>query len=222
MNAWHDRQRDRGMALLLCVLLLAGLSLVAIAGAGDARIQVRVVQQVSAERAAVMAAESALAWAEGWLYGLDGSARPLPCPPECGHGNPIHGSNQLPPFVEHQPERWWLDHAVADGIDPETGSRLAQRGLPGGPAGRWLIEEMHVETTTGPAATTTEVTYYRITSRAVPSGSGSPVVLESIIARPWGDASWQSAFPAVNRTPGYCSTLPDPAHCGRMGWDRKL
>ncbi len=214
--------REKGMALLLCVLLLAALSLVAIAGAGDSRIQVRVAGNVSAERDARRAAESALAWAESWLHGLDGSAQPAPCPPDCGPGNPILAVDQLPPLVEHQSETWWLDNALADGIDPLSGTRLAERGRSLGPVGRWLIEEVHFEPAGQNGSGSPAVTYYRVIARATPRTAGTPVVVESIIARPWGDTRWRGAFPGGPGTPAYCIGIAVPAHCGRMAWRRKL
>ncbi|KAA9132541.1 hypothetical protein F3N42_04785 [Marinihelvus fidelis] len=217
----HALPRQSGVALVLCVLLLASLSLVAMAGAGDSQVQVRVAANLSAERAALRAAKSALSWAEQWLHGLDGTSRPPACGSNCAGGPPVHPANDLPPLLEYQPESWWLSHARADGSDPITGGTLADRAPDRGPVGRWLVEELH-HAAAGTTAGQPEITYYRVTARATPYPSGTPVVIESIIARPWGDASWRDAFPDTWPAPGYCLGLAQPTHCGRMAWRRRL
>lgn len=210
--------RQRGAALLLCLLLLIALSLLAVSSASDSRVQVRMAANLAADEQAFRAAQSALAWGEQWLFSLDGETRVPPCGGDCDATTPVRSADSYPPWPEHQPEAWWLDEGRADGFDPVTGARLADRGPGDGPAGRWIVEEIHFEPAGGGRPDTS---YYRLIARAAPIGSGSPVVLESIIARPWGDHAWRNAFPAATE-PLFCIALTVPAHCGRMAWQRRL
>ena len=209
-----------GMALLLGLMLLAGLSLLALAAASDSGLQLQASRNVSSEQQAISAALSANAWAEHWLLSLDGSTRMAPCAAACGRTQPIRAANSYPPLPEYQGESWWLEHGHADGFDPVSGQRIALRHAGGQPVGRWIIEELMYQ---GPAEPgQAALSYYRITARAVQRDSGTPIVVESILARPWGESHWRDDLPRRHDQPLFCLTLPHGTDCGRRAWQRRL
>lgn len=208
------------MALLLGLLLLAGLSLLALAAASDSSLQLQASRNISSEQQALSAALSANAWAEHWLLSQDGSARVEPCLAACGNTQPVRAANSYPPLPEYQSESWWLEHGHADGFDPVSGQRIVLRYTADQPVGRWIVEELHYQS---PAdAGQPAVSYYRIIARAVQLGSGTPIVVESILARPWGHPDWRDALPRRHDQPLFCLTLPQGTDCGRRAWQRRL
>ena len=204
------RRQGRGSSLLLCLLLLLPLTLLVSLTWADSRWELRLAARDLAEQRALTAARSALAWAEAWLMSLPGEARPPPCPAPCtiqpaSHGQPPGG----------QSERWWLEHAHADGWQPESESLLMVRQPRGTPVGRWWIGELWVE----PGAPGAQLTYYRVLARAARAPAGEPIVLESIVARPWGHRDWQDPLPAVQAR--FCQAVATPQPCGRTAWQRQ-
>lgn len=214
--------RQRGVTLLLCVLLLAGLSLLALSAASDSQLQLRVMGNIDSEARALAAARSAGAWAEQWLFSLDGASPPPTCASDCTGAAPILAPGALPQHPGDHPENWWLSQAFADGHDPFTGQRLAPRAVRGTPVGRWLVQELHRDFVAAeqenPSA---ELVWYRVIARAAPAPSGSPVVVESIVARPWGEAGWQDALPRDAALTAFCQSLVHRMPCGRRGWRRR-
>lgn len=209
-----------GMALLLGLLLLAGLSLLALAAASDSGLQLQASRNVSSEQQAISAALSANAWAEHWLLSRDGGTRIEPCPSACGTTRPIRAANSYPPLPEYQDESWWLEHGHADGFDPVSGQRIALRYAGDQPVGRWIIEELLYQPPAQPGQAA--LSYYRITARAVQVDSGTAVVVESILARPWGESDWRDELPRQHDQPLFCLTLPHDTDCGRRAWQRRL
>jgi Tfp pilus assembly protein PilX len=208
------------MVLLLGLLLLAGLSLLALAAASDSGLHLQASRNASSEQQALAAAQSANKWAEYWLLSQDGSSRIVPCAIGCSSNQPVRSAGNYPPLPEYQPESWWLEHGHADGFDPVSGQRLALRSAGRQPLGRWIIEELHFQAAAGPQQPA--LSYYRITARAVQADSGTPVVVESILARPWGNASWRDALPRRFDQPMFCLALMDDTDCGRRVWQRRL
>lgn len=209
------------MTLLLGVLLLASLSLVVLAAASASSLQVRMSHNSGSEQQAMQAARSANAWAERWLLGQNGSTRIVPCSAACPPEQVIRAANSYPPFTEYQPESWWLEHAHADGFDPVTGQRLAPRTAQDMPVGRWLIEEIHHHTQASQGLAV-EISYYRILARAISPYGGHAVVVESTLARPWGQAEWQDPLPRETDTALFCLDLLPAIDCGRRSWRRRL
>lgn len=212
--------RERGVTLLLGVLLLATLSLVVLSAASASGLQIRISNNNSQEQQALAQARSASHWAERWLLGQPGTQRLPPCAASCTAQQVVRAAGSYPPLLEHQSEAWWLTHGHADGFDPASGQRLAQRTPSDIPAGRWLIEEVHHETSA--AGSSNEISYYRILARGVAASGGPPVVVESIIARPWGQADWQDPLPRESHTVLFCHGLLPATPCGRRSWQRRL
>jgi hypothetical protein len=211
-------QRESGATLLLGLLLLTALSLLGLAAVTDSTLQVRMAGNLEAEEAALQRARSALAWGERWLLSLEGTVRPAPCASaSCDPALPIHETDDsLVP--ERQDDRWWRDHAVKDGLDPALGLLVADRTPTGAPAARWRVEELHVTPATDG---TPELGWYRVLAWAPRTGVTEPVLLESILARPWGDSAWRDALERPRAQPSFCMGLDSGVDCGRRAWRRR-
>jgi Tfp pilus assembly protein PilX len=231
----NQRPRQRGAALLLGLLMLSLLSLLVTQAWSDNRWHMRIASHEISQLRAEAAARSALNWAERWLLTRPGEDRPPACGGHC-RGLPILADRALPERPEELAESWWLDNALADGFDPDTGDQVVGRVPDGTPAGRWIIEEAQV---TGEDDVPTTV-YYRIVARAARVPRGTPVVIESVLARPWGDAAWSDARSGPpdetetfgigrpvatsettrSRAGSFCRQPETPGHCGRLSWRR--
>lgn len=209
---------QRGATLLLGMLLLALLSISVTSAFSDNQWQLRLAKNQTAEQRAERAAYSALEWAEDWLMSLPGDSRPAICSAACNAGEVILAAGRIPAAPEQRSETWWLDNGHPDGFEPVDGILLATRQIPGSPAGRWLIEEVHV-TPNDPAAGTPEISYFRILARAPRMPRGTPVVFETVVARPWGAEHWHDELPGDGVE--FCRQPGVPDHCGRLAWQRR-
>lgn len=210
-------RRESGATLLLGLLLLTALSLLGLAAITDSTLQLRMAGNLEAEEAALQRARSALAWGERWLLSLDGAARPAPCAASCDPAVPIHEAHQgLVP--ERQEDRWWQDHSLADGHDPAQGRLVADRTPTSAPEARWRVEQLHVTPADG---ATPELAWYRVLAWAPRTGFTEPVLLESILARPWGDGAWRDALERSRAEPSFCMDLQVTVDCGRRAWRRR-
>ncbi len=209
---------QRGAALLLGLLLLALLSVSVTSAFSDNQWQLRLAKNQTAEQRAERAANSALEWAEDWLMSLPGDARPATCNANCDAGEVIFAAGHVPTAPEQRSETWWLDNGHSDGSEPAGGTLLATRQIPGSPAGRWLIEETHV-VPDDPVTGTPEISYFRILARAPRVPQGTAVVLETLVARPWGADHWHDELPGDGVE--FCRQPGVPDHCGRLAWQRR-
>ncbi len=210
--------RQGGSSLLLGLLLLALLSLLVTNAVSENHWNWRIASHEVAEARAESAARDALAWAEDWLMSLPGDARPEPCSGECA-GVPVLAPGAVPASPETHGERWWLTNAHARGADPLTGGQLPTAGDPRTPPGRWLVEEAHFAPAGSLGAGVPDVGFYRIVARAARAPSGAPVVIEAVVARPWGDRAWSDPLPASGAA--FCRGAGLPGPCGRMSWRRR-
>jgi Tfp pilus assembly protein PilX len=203
-------------------LLLSAFTLLVGSAFSANQWQLRIQSNQSSEDKALLAARSAQRWAEQWLLRQAGSQRPLPCASDCGANDPLRLPQAMPAALESQSEHWWLANAFADGMDPAGVSPTVDRQQPGTPLGRWLIIEIHQSDGPDDATGTTNVSYYRIVARAARAPRGTPVIVESILARPWGSIEFTAAVDEAGNSGLFCQRIQFPGHCGRMGWQRRL
>lgn len=156
-------KEQSGATLLMCVIMLASLSLLAVSAASDSLLQQRMGANRALDEQAQLTANARLQTLELALLALPGEARPSGCPEAC--------LMDLPAGVELQE----IHFRPADGLgQPELSYFLASAREPA----------------TGPAE----------------------AHLQSLLARPWGDAAWSG-----DET--FCDDLAGIA-CGRRGWQR--
>jgi hypothetical protein len=66
-----------------------------------------------------------------------------------------------------------------------------------------------------------DVTWYRIVARAPMAPSGPAVVVESLLARPWGAVDWRDPLPRAADLDSFCTALWSRLPCGRQAWRRR-
>ena len=213
---------DQGAVLLICLLMLAALTLLGLAAASDHTLQDRMSNNLVEAALAGQSANTALSWGEQWLLSRPGSERPAACPDTCTQGDIIRAQGGHGPFPEHQNLNWWQLNAHPTGKDPLTGV-IVDAALAGqGAHAYWLIEEVHLSIDTQADDTKVETAYYRILARGAgrdpATGSSRFAISQSIIARPWGDAAWTDAFPPSGQAYSFCNLEDMTTPCGRLAW----
>jgi Tfp pilus assembly protein PilX len=206
-----------GAALVLGLVLIASMSLLAVASSSGAALQSRMAANWQERTAAWVSASLADAEARRWLASRPAVDRGPDCSPGVMQPFAIHARESLPVDVAFQAESWWNSQAIQANRHPELGTQLVPAGdLPG--SVYWLIEEVHCE----PAVTmeTPLVAWYRILAWAGGRLPGSVVVTESIVARPWGEEIAAMPYPSSSGSSGFsvfCAPVQS-APCGRKAW----
>ena len=222
MSRLARQGNQRGGSLLLALLLLALLSTLVTHVLQANQWQRRIATHEIAGARAEASAQSAVRWAEQWLMHLPGDQPPVclePCDPELARlGTYPDSLAGLEPVLQLN-EDWWLTHAHADGFDPSTKQRRAARGTGATPIGRWTVIPLEQPAKSPAAANPPDIRYYRVLARAVPAGRGQAVLIETIVARPWGDLRWQDRLPADGAT--FCARPDAPRPCGRLRWQQR-
>jgi len=212
----------QGAVLLICLLMLAALTLLGLAAASDHTLQDRMSNNLVEAALAGQSSNTALSWGEQWLLSRPGSERPAACTDNCTQGDIIRAKGGHGPFPENQNLNWWQLNAHPTGKDPLTGAIVDPSMAGQGAHAYWLIEEVHVSSDTQAEDTTVETAYYRIlargTGRDPATGSSRFAISQSIIARPWGDDAWTDAFPQSSQVNSFCSVENMAAPCGRLAW----
>ncbi len=220
-----SRPKARGMVLLLSLAMLAGLSLLAVLAASSMLQQRMMAANHSDGELARLAALTAVAEGEKFLFGLSNESRAENCWSDCfGAFLPgvIHDSGTLPEHPEFLPDDWWLQWGIdsASVVGSETGTNLneAEWTLPGRQPPRFVLEEVEYQAAAGlnpplEAPSISGVAYYRILGRGTGLADHSTHVMESIIARPWPDNSDEPDAAGIS-----CGTFRPWFDCGRMAF----
>ncbi len=209
--------RSQGSALLLSMVLLTALTLLGLAAVADGQLQVRVAGIQASVDQAERAADSALAWAERWLFSRRGDGRPDLCAAVCGAGTVIEDATAFPEHPEQANPDWWAQHGHPAGLDPVSGQTFFEKAE-SDPANLWVIGEIPVAAEHSQQGAF-ELGYYRVIARATDPTGKQVVVTESIVARPWGNGEWSDALSRPVDSPGLCqrhALVP----CGRLAWRR--
>lgn len=207
----RDAGRQSGAALIMCLLLLSALCLLGLSAASEHHMQVRMSENLDSGLARRFEAQHALDWAEAWLLGLPGAERPLVCQAECSPPDIIRQEGAFGPAPEHQDLDWWRHNGHAAGYLPGN--------EPSGFGGPWyLIEQVHLESSTDPEPLQPETAYYRILARGSSASGSQNSVIEAVLARPWGHESLSNGFPPTPGTASFCMTEPVKPPCGRVAW----
>lgn len=215
---------SRGAVLLLCIMLLAAVTLLGLAAASDYVLQERMSNNLAGGAYAEQSANAALGWGEAWLMGLAGSERPTACNEPCAQSDIIRTEGAYGPTPQHQDSDWWQQHGFAAGHDPVSGALLDAVQAEMANQAYWLIEEIHIsnwqqDQLPGPEqGAGSEMGYYRIYASGSALHSMRFSVTESIVARPWGNAAWTDSFPRPRNVSNFCYRGPPVAPCGRVAW----
>ena len=212
-------RRDRGMALVIGLLLLAALSLLALTASSGMVLQRQMTGNFIDDALALREADLAEAEARAWLFSLTDVEREPGCVTGCLLPPGIVAPEALPERPEFAPASWWQAHGIPAGFNPLTGE---QRAIPaeGTEPALWVIAEVHFEQTghaPGELAAA-GLGYYRIISRGAGRRTGSVAVSEAIVARPWQGDYRAGAWPPSNGSAPFCAQFAGRYACGRLSW----
>lgn len=213
-NLLSPPRTARGGALLLALMLLAGLTLLGLAAASDQALQVRIVGNLERSGQAQRAAEAALAWAEDWLFSLDGSAPPVPCAAGCDGAVFLSGA-AWPDHPEQADATWWQSHGHRAEASPVDGSSPPER--PSTNPGHWIVAVIDVPPSPASDPPVPVIGWYRVAARGTDAAGQQVAVVESIIARPWGESDWRDPLPRPAGQARFCQA-GGPQPCGRAAW----
>jgi Tfp pilus assembly protein PilX len=206
------------MALLAGLVLIVAVSLLAVTAAGGMTLQQHQAANFSDRQLAFSRADRARSWAVAWLFSRPDEQREAACSSNCFLPQAIHAGNQLPAQPEIMLLSWWQANGVAVGVDPTLASPENQFASFDESA-LWLIEEIHYVARPDAAPGIEGVAYYRVFARG--GADDAVVVSESIIARPWGEAVNELAFPPAGSLSEFCAAITDEVPCGQLAWRQR-
>jgi len=214
----------RGMVLLLSLAILAGLSLLAVLAASS-MLQLRMMAANHSDgELARLAAITAVAAGEKFLFSLPSESRAENCWSDCytdSLRDVIHNSGTVPEYPEFLRDEWWVQWGLHSYplVESESDMSPEEPGwtIPGRLSPRFVVEELEFQ----PAASTSPpeaplisgVAYYRILGRGTGLADHSTHVMESILARPWQANSSEPVMAGIS-----CTTFRPWYDCGRMAF----
>ena len=218
---------SRGMILISGLMLLAAISLLALAGTSGMILQKHMAANFGQSHKALQNAESAQASGLAWLFSRPGYQRELGCVIDCVLPMAIQPPGTLPERPETQSQSWWLDNGFVSGTHPETGEKIIATQAGNDGDAQWIVEELHFKPN-APELTqpkTEGVGYYRILGRGSIDEGRSVAVTEVIVARPWGNDVVPTNFPLDTSAFPFCSQFDDRSraaiHCGILTWQQR-
>lgn len=207
-------KKHNGAVLVLCLIMLVGLSLLGLAATSEHQWQQRVVSNIESTASAHYIMKAALIWSEDWLMSRDSLSQPEPCSSPCPESTAIHASGVIPADVSAQPSDWWQTHATAAGFDPHTGILSDFGGIDGQHQAWWLIEELNVQEPDPETPAEVILGWYRVIAFGQTNPFEPPVIAESILVRPWAT---EEAETHPDSTSVCANAMPD-GRCGRVAW----
>ena len=212
----------RGIALIMGLVLLAAISVLALASARGMVLQHRMAGNAAENLEALHNATLASAAARAWLESRADIEREAGCLVDCVLPFGIRGPGELPARPELESAAWWRDSAYLAGVNPETGDDLGYRSGGAEPA-RWIIEEiayLPLEAE-APDAAVDGAGYYRVLARGTGKRHSSVAVSESIVARPWDGDYEPAPYPPDDPSEPFCRQFDEPVACGMLAWRQR-
>lgn len=211
---------NRGIALLMGLVLLAALSLLALMATSGMLLQQRMSANYGERSVALAHATRAAAAALSWLYSRTDFEREADCVMDCQLPFAIHAPGRLPRNPEFESAAWWQSNAQAAGVHPLSGEPLA---APEPDPPRWVMEEIGYlpldASAAGPSAA--GIAYYRVLARGHGASPGSIAVTESIVARPWQGEFEPLPYPPDSPRAGFCLQFSGELPCGTQAWRQR-
>lgn len=219
--------RQQGVTLLTGLVLMAAISLLALAATSSMILQLRMASNFQDSRLALQNSAMAVIQGEDFLFSVGQDGRLPDCQARCFNpllSSIIHQALDVPAFPEYEDESWWRSRAVDAATDPLTGKRNETTPATGAETPRFLIEEVYFDPLKGEsiaadAPPVNGIGYYRILGRGSGQDAAAVVVSESIIARPWAaDALPGSASSDPSE---FCADFRPWYDCGRKAWRQR-
>jgi len=178
-------QRQKGAILVFCLVFLAVLTMMGVAGMESTILEERMSGNMRDHSMAFQAAESALTAAETWLNNQVN----LPITSEDG-STVVWETNAMDPSTTDATP-WWKDadrHNTWWTANAETVAGFDAEGVAAAP--RYVIEEFHTATTgqsigIGGGETSVPRVFHRVTARAVGATTSAVVYVQSTFVKPY-------------------------------------
>jgi len=214
--------KNRGIALLTGLLLLAAVSLLALSAATGALLQRNMAINYEDNALALQNASVASSYAVAWLNSRKDVERQSGCQANCLLPVGIRNPGEIPDQPELKGVEWWRSNAFAAGYNPET-AETSYVGDRGAEPARWIIEEVHyLATGDSPGENGAEgLGYYRILSRGTGRNERSVAVIETVAARPWEGNFQAGTYPPEGPARIFCRQFEARYDCGRMSWRQR-
>jgi Tfp pilus assembly protein PilX len=214
--------KNRGIALLAGLVLLAAVSLLALSAASGAVLQRNMAINFEENAAALQNASIAESYAVAWLNSRTVSERQGGCQANCLLPIGIHGPGELPAHPEFESVEWWRSNAFVSGYNVQSAETLNTPDQGAEPA-RWIIEEIQYVYTGDPrdANRAEGLGYYRVLSRGTGRNARSVAVTELIAARPWEGDFQAGPFPPDGSPQAFCRQFEFRYDCGRLAWRQR-
>jgi Tfp pilus assembly protein PilX len=214
--------KNRGIALLTGLVLLAAISLLALSAASGTVLQRNMAINYQENAVALQNASIAESYAMAWLNSRAVSERQSGCQSNCLLPIGIHNPGELPAHPEFESVEWWRSNASITGYNAKTAETHVTPDQGAEPA-RWIIEEIHYVDTgdTWDENRAEGLGYYRVLSRGTGRNPRSVAVTEMIAARPWGGEFQQGSFPPDGSSRAFCQPFENRYDCGRVAWRQK-
>jgi Tfp pilus assembly protein PilX len=219
--------KEKGVALIAGLVLLAAISLLALMAASGMVLQKHMATNFQQDAQALENAGIATAYASTWLFSRANHEREAGCVSSCVLPVAIGHTDEVPTQPEYEDAAWWREHGVEAGFDPiTTGMLMSYEGYGSEPP-HWITEELHYEPLAGGLEDGTEgIAYYRVLGRGTGNAAAKVAVTESILARPWGgDYQLLEFLPGVAPAE-FCRQFSGITHpqfkCCRRAWRQRL
>lgn len=214
--------KERGIALLAGLVLMASIGLLALSAASGMLLQRNMAFNYQEDALALENASIAGAWAMAWLFSRPADERESGCGDSCLLPRGIRRSGELPAQPEFESAEWWRSNAIASGYNPETAQTAGPSGSGAEPS-RWIIEEIHFAPTVDPQdeKLAESVAYYRILSRGTGLNARSVAVTETIAARPWEGNFQPGTYPPDGPVSTFCRQFAHRYDCGKLSWRQR-
>jgi Tfp pilus assembly protein PilX len=212
----------RGVVLIMGLILLAAISLLALASARGMVLQHRMAGNLAENAEALHNATLAASDARAWLESRADFERDAGCIADCLLPVAIRNAGELPPNPEFESAAWWRVNGLPAGVHPGTGDDLGYRSGGVEPA-RWIIEEIRYEPLDPelPDLSVAGTGYYRILARGSGNRHSSVAVSEAILARPWDGDYDPAPYPATEAPGSFCRQFGAPVACGTLAWRQR-
>jgi len=214
--------KNRGIALLTGLLLLAAVSLLALSAATGTLLQRNMAINYEENALALQNASVAGSYALAWLNSREDIERQSGCQTDCLLPVGIRNPGEIPDQPEFESVEWWRSNAFAAGYNPETAETDFTPDQGAEPA-RWVVEEFHYLDTgdSGEENGAQGLGYYRILSRGTGRNGRSVAVIETVAARPWEGDFQAGSYPPESPARVFCRQFESRYDCGRLSWRQR-
>jgi len=214
--------KNRGIALLAGLVLLAAVSILALTASSGMILQRHMTTNFQEDAVALDSATVADAFAKAWIYSRPVNQRERGCSNDCVLPAGFVNADTLPEYPELESAAWWNANSYPAGTNPDTGETL-EIDFAGSDPAHWIIGELHY-TATGDERgekAAEGLAYYRIISRGTGRHRKSIAVTESIVARPWEGDFQVGSYPPRGSSRPFCSQFEGRYECGNLSWRRR-